>query len=212
MFPTGAFNPLFSIAAGLTGLIPFLAYYVISKTKIENKLPIISIILVIAFNLFIILFMCFNDEIRSESGKRAYTLYQWIKWSVSITALLLSILYIIGEIILRNKFKEKRFNKFYNIYTITSSVFVTYFIFKIPVGSLVQAFILDWDFLIILTSRMLTGFITSFVHIFIISVALDLSLSFNVKGALISPKILNFHENNEENTDTQISKEKVKQK
>lgn len=212
MFPTGAFNPLFSIAAGLTGLIPFLAYYVISKIKIETKLPVISIILIIAFNLFIILFMCLNDEIRSESGKKVYTLYPWIKWSVSITGLLLSILYIIGEIILRNKFKEKRFNKFYNIYTITSSVFVTYFIFKIPVGSLVQAFILDWDFLIILTSRMLTGFITSFVHIFIISVALDLSLSFNVKGALISPKILNFSENNDENMEAQISKEKVKQK
>ena len=40
--------------------------------------------------------------------------------------------------------------------------------------------------MIILTVRMLTGFVTSFVHIFLISVALDVSLNFNVEGALLN--------------------------
>ena len=51
---------------------------------------------------------------------------------------------------------------------------------------MIQAILLDWDFLIILLSRMLTGFITSFVHIFLISVALNVSLSVGIKGALIN--------------------------
>ena len=33
---------------------------------------------------------------------------------------------------------------------------------------------------------MLTGFVTSFVHIFLISIALDVSLNFNVEGALLN--------------------------
>ena len=63
---------------------------------------------------------------------------------------------------------------------------MTYFVFKIPVGSAIQAFVLNWEFMIILTARLLTGFITSFVHIFLISIALDVSLHFNVEGALLS--------------------------
>lgn len=185
LFPTGAFNPLFTIAASLTGLMPYICYVVIRRLHIEDKIPIISIVLIVAFNVILILFLIFNDYIYSESGKTAYELYLWLKISLIALSIGLSILFLVCLYFLNKRYKNKRFSKHYKINLIASSVFVTYFIFKIPVGSAVQAFVLNWDFLIILTTRLLTGFITSFVHIFIIAVALDVSLNFNVEGALL---------------------------
>ena len=186
LFPTGAYNPLFTIPASLTGLMPYLCYVFIRKIKIEDKFPFISVIIIVTLNVLLGLFFIFNDQIYSESGKTTYILYPWLKWTISAICLLLSIIYFICLYLLNKKYKDKRFNKHYKINLIASSVFLTYFVFKIPLGSLIQAFILDWEFLIILTIRMLTGFVTSFVHIFIISVALDVSLNFNVEGALLN--------------------------
>ena len=115
-----------------------------------------------------------------------YELYPWLKITISIVSAILSIVFFIALYLLNKKYKDKRFTRHYKINLIACSVFLTYFVFKIPVGSAVQAFILDWEFLIILTVRMLTGFVTSFVHIFLISVALDVSLNFNVEGALLN--------------------------
>ena len=175
LFPTGPYNPLFTIAASLTGLMPYLCYVFLRKTHIEDKFPIVSTILIVLLNVLLWVFFIFNDQIYSESGRTSYELYPWLKITISIA------LYLLNK-----KYKEKRFSRHYKINLIASSVFITYFIFKIPVGSAVQAFILEWEFLIILTVRMLTGFVTSFVHIFLISIALDVSLNFNVEGALLN--------------------------
>ena len=48
-----------------------------------------------------------------------------------------------------------------------------------------QAILLNYDFIVIMTVRMLAGFLTSFVHIIIILIALDVSLRFQEKGALL---------------------------
>lgn len=186
LFPTGPYNPLFTIAASLTGLMPYICYAALKKIKIEEKVPIISIILIVALNLFLMFFFIFNDVIYSESGKTTYELYPWLKWTISSVCLVLSIIFFVALSFLNKKYKNKKFSRNYSINLIASSVFLTYFIFKIPVGSAVQAFVLDWDFWIILTARLLTGFVTSFVHIFLISIALDVSLNFNIEGALLT--------------------------
>lgn len=190
IYPMGPFNPLYTIAASLTGLIPYLAYKTINFTKLENKFPIILTVILCALNIFVITFMATNDVIYSESGKKAYELYPWIKWSLSSTFVVLSVVFLLGTIYIRKRFKDRKFNKYYNSYIIASSVYVTYFLFKIPVGSLVQSLLLNYDFMIILTVRMLTGFLTSFAHIVIILMALDLSLRFNVEGALMTKNTL----------------------
>ena len=186
LFPTGPYNPLFTIAASLTGLMPYLCYVFLRKTHIEDKFPIVSTILIILLNVLLWVFFIFNDQIYSESGRTSYELYPWLKVTICIVSLVLSGVFFVALYLLNKKYKEKRFSRHYKINLITSSVFITYFIFKIPVGSAVQAFILEWEFLIILTVRMLTGFVTSFVHIFLISIALDVSLNFNVEGALLN--------------------------
>lgn len=190
IYPIGPFNPLYTIAASLTGLIPYLAYKIINFTKLENKFPFILTFILCALNIFVITFMATNDVIYSESGKKVYELYPWIKWSLTSTFVVLSTVFLIATIYIRKRFKERKFNKYYNSYIIASSVYVTYFLFKIPVGSLVQSLLLNYDFMIILTVRMLTGFLTSFVHIVIILMALDLSLRFNVEGALLNKNTL----------------------
>ena len=186
LFPTGPYKPLFTIAASLTGLMPYLCYVFLRKTHIEDKFPIVSTILIVLLNVLLWVFFIFNDQIYSESGRTSYELYPWLKITISIVSLVLSGVFFVALYLLNKKYKEKRFSRHYKINLIASSVFITYFIFKIPVGSAVQAFILEWEFLIILTVRMLTGFVTSFVHIFLISIALDVSLNFNVEGALLN--------------------------
>lgn len=203
----GAFNPLYTIAASLTGLIPYLAYKFINFTKLENKFPIFLTIILVALNIFVISFMATHDVIYSESGKKAYELYPWIKWGLSSTFVILSIVFVVGTIYIKNRFKNRKFNKYYNSYIIASSVYVTYFLFKIPVGSAVQTFLLGYDFMIILTVRMLTGFLTSFVHIVIILMALDVSLRFNAEGALLNKNNLTnriFHHKTTQNDDQLI--------
>ena len=97
----------------------------------------------------------------------------------------MSVAFLLGTLYIKRRFKDRKFNKYYNSYIIASSVYVTYFVFKIPVGSLVQAILLNYDFMVVMTVRMLAGFLTSFVHIIIILIALDVSLRFQEKGALL---------------------------
>ena len=186
LFPTGPYNPLFTIAASLTGLMPYLCYVALRKSRVEDKFPFVSLTLIVLLNVLLWVFFIFNNEIYSESGRTSYELYPWLKITISIVSFVLSFLFFIALYLLNKKYKDKKFTRHYKINLIASSVFITYFVFKIPVGSAVQAFVLDWEFLIILTARMLTGFVTSFVHIFLISVALDVSLNFNVEGALLN--------------------------
>lgn len=188
LFPTGAFNPLYTIAASLTGLIPFLAYWLLRKIKIEDKFPFIGASLSILFTIGLIIFCSLNDSITSESGKTTYQITTGMKFGLCITAICLTAALIVLCIFLPRIFKKRKFAKYYNINLIVSSVFITYFLFKIPVGSLVQSILLEWDFLVILLVRTMTGFITSFVQITIITIALDVSLHFNLKGSLIEIK------------------------
>ena len=41
LFPTGPYNPLFTIAASLTGLMPYLCYVALRKSRVEDKFPFI---------------------------------------------------------------------------------------------------------------------------------------------------------------------------
>ena len=210
LYPIGPFNPLFTIAASLTGLMPYLIYKFINITKVETKFPFVLSIILIALNIFVISFMACNDVIYSESGKKAYELYPWIKWSLSSTILALSIAFLFGTIYIKRRFKERKFNKYYNSYLIASSVYITYFSFKIPIGSLVQSTVLGYDYTLILVVRMLAGFLTSFVHIIIILIALDVSLRFNVQGALLETHKFKFnkrHKDNNIDTDNELLEE-----
>ena len=208
IYPTGgAFNPLYTVAASLTGLIPYLAYRAIKFTRLDNKFPILLGILMGALNIFTIIFMIFNDTIKSESGKTTYTLYPWIKWSVCSVLLALSVVFLIAMFFIKKKFSQRKFNENYNLYIVASSVYVTYFFFKIPVGSLVQALLLNWNFWMIFIVRTLTGFLTTFVHIIIICLALDLSLRFNMKGALLEPTFFEKRKNKQNNLEEEKPEE-----
>ena len=187
LFPKGAFNPLYTIAASLTGLIPFLAYFFLRKTKFEEKYPFIGTTICIIFSIAIVFFCIFNNQISSEYGTKKYELLTWHKVLLISLAIVLSSLFVFLCLFIPRKLKDRKFNKYYSINLIASSVFITYFIFKIPVGSLVQSYLMEVDFLLVFTMRMLTGFLTAFVHIVVISLALDVSLHFNVQGTLLNP-------------------------
>lgn len=180
----GSFNILYTIAAALTGLMPYLIYVLLRKIKIEEKFPFIGVTVCAVFSIGITIFMLLNDSIKSESGAKSYTLYPWMKWSIIIACFVLSILFIVFTLLLKYKLRNRHFAKTYNINLIASSVFLTYFLFKIPVGSAVQAFLMNWEFSFIFGARALTGFFTSFVHILIICVALDVSLHFHLESAI----------------------------
>lgn len=192
LFPTGAFNPLYTIAASLTGLIPFLAYFFLKKVKFEEKFPFIGASICVLFTIGILLFCIFNDQISSEYGTKKYDLLLWHKLLLSIGSLILSAVFIFFCLFIPRKLKNRKFNKYYSVNLIASSVFITYFIFKIPVGSLVQSYVMEVDFLMILTVRMLTGFLTAFIHIIVITLALDVSLLFNIQGTLLNENYMRF--------------------
>ena len=63
LFPTGAYNPLFTIPASLTGLMPYLCYVFIRKIKVEDKFPFISVIIIVTLNVLLGLFFILNDQI-----------------------------------------------------------------------------------------------------------------------------------------------------
>ena len=111
LYPIGPFNPLYTIAASLTGLMPFLIYRFISFTKLENKFPTILTIILIALNVFVIAFMANNDVIHSESGKTTYELYPWLKWTIVSTFLVLSVAFLSGTLYIKRRFKDRKFGK-----------------------------------------------------------------------------------------------------
>ena len=112
LFPTGAFNPLYTIPAALTGLMPGLVYIFIRKIKLEDKFPFVSLISISAFDIFIIFFMIFNNSIKSERSKKEYILEPWMKIGIIILALVLSILFFVLVYLLKKKFKNRKINNF----------------------------------------------------------------------------------------------------
>ena len=104
LFPTGPYNPLFTIAASLTGLMPYLCYVALRKSRVEDKFPFISLTLIVLLNVLLWVFFIFNNEIYSESGRTSYELYPWLKITISIVSFVLSILFFIALYLLNKKY------------------------------------------------------------------------------------------------------------
>lgn len=191
LFPQGGeFNPLFTIPASLTGLAPYFMYRIFNN-RFEKKYPISLTFILFTISLFLTIFFAMNDEIHSESGKRVYEIALWLKYTIGIGSFSLSAVFIVAVILIRNKFKNAKINSYYNIYTIATAIFTTYFIFKIPVSSLIKSFVLSYDFFFVFVVQCLVGFISCFIHIILCTIALNVSTFFNSRGALIkNSKIL----------------------
>ena len=185
----GAFNPLFTIPASLTGLMPYLLYRVFNN-KFEKKYPISLIVILLIISTFITIYFSLNSSIHSESGKKEYIIEDWLKYLMIFGSFGLSIIYIGGVILIKNKFKNAKINKYYNIYTIATSVFLTYFVFKIPVSSLIKSFVLNWHFWFVYLVQNIVGFLACFVHIILICVILNVTTFSNVKGALLRDDVV----------------------
>jgi Cation transport ATPase len=185
----GAFNPLYTIPATLTGLAPFFMYKLFNN-KFEKKFPISLTIILLFLSTFLCLFFTLNDSFKSESGKKVYEIQNWLKWTIGVGSYALSILFILGVILIKNHFKNTKINKYYNIFTISTSVFLTYFVFKIPVSSLVKSFVLSYNFWFVFVVQALVGFLACFVHIILVTIALNVTTFFDLKGALVNVKIV----------------------
>ncbi len=197
----GAFNPLFTIAASLTGLMPYLLYKVFDN-KFEKKYPISLIIILLLISTFITIYFSLNNSIHSESGKKEYVIEDWLRYVMIFGSFGLSIIYVVGVILIKNKFKNAKINKYYNIYTIATSVFLTYFVFKIPVSSLIKSFVLNWHFWFVYLVQNIVGFLACFVHIILICIILNVTTFSNVKGALVKDEaVIEEIKPEEENTD-----------
>ncbi len=185
----GAFNPLFTIPASLTGLMPYLIYRVFNN-KYEKKYPISLICILFFISTFIAIYFSLNNSIHSESGKKEYMIEDWLRYLMIFGSFGLSIIYVVGVILIKNKFKNAKVNKYYNIYTIATSVFLTYFVFKIPVSSLIKSFVLSYHFWFVYLVQSIVGFLACFVHIILICVILNVTTFSNVKGALVKEELI----------------------
>lgn len=180
----GSFNPLFTIPALLTGLIPYYAYKLLNN-KFDKKVPVSLAIVLFILSTIVSCIFIFNDSIYSESGKKSYEITLTMKILIPVLSYFLSFVYLLITKIIKDKFKDKRVSKYYNFNIVSSSVFITYFIFKIPVSSLIKSLILNYNFLFVFVCQLLVGFIACFVHSAIIFIALNVTTYFNTKGALI---------------------------
>lgn len=185
LFPQGgSFNPLFTIPALLTGLVPYFIYKLLNN-KIEKKVPLSLAIFLFVLSTAISLIFILNDSIYSESGKKSYEITLTTKIIVPILLYGLSFVYIFVTKLIKNKFKNHRVNSYYNFYIVSSTVLITYLVFKIPVSSIIKAFVLNYNFLFVLVCQLIVGFIACFVHTAIVYIALNVTTFSNTKGALI---------------------------
>ncbi len=189
----GAFNPLFTIPASLTGLMPYLIYKVFNN-KYEKKYPISLICILFLISTFITIYFSLNNSIHSESGKKEYVIEDWLRYLMIFGSFGLSIIYVVGVVLIKSKFKTAKINKYYNIYTIATAVFLTYFVFKIPVSSLIKSFVLNYHFWFVYLVQSIVGFLACFVHIILICVILNVTTFSNVKGALVKDEVLDCKE------------------
>lgn len=185
MFPQGGeFNPLFTIAASLTGLIPYFMYRLFSN-RIEKRFPISLLVILIGLSTFLTIYFWTNDFIYSESGKKSYEITNWLRYVITFGSFGLTILFLFVVFFIKKHFKNKKINSYYDIYTIGTAIFATYFFFKIPVSSLVKSFVLSYDFTLVFIVQAVVGFLACFVHIVLVSLALNVSTFFPTKGVLI---------------------------
>ena len=106
----------------------------------------------------------------------------------------LSIFYITAAVIVKIKFKNKKINENYNIFTLMSSMFLTYMLIKNPISSIITAYVLNYDFLFVLFIKLMTGFFTCLVHSIIVIFSLNITLMLNNRSALLEPMKLPFKE------------------
>lgn len=185
-FPQGgAFNPIFTIPALLTGLFPYFFYKLINYIKIEKKIPTILIILLTGFSIFTGVILFTKDII--QYGNKQYIFETWQKITLFSLVVGLSIIYIVSAILIKVKFKNKKINENFNIFALISSMFLTYMLIKNPISSLIMSFVLNYDFLFVLFVKLLAGFFTCLIHSIIVIFALNVTLMLNNKSAINEP-------------------------
>lgn len=191
LFPQGgSYDPLYSIPALLEGLAPCLIYLAITKLKLDKKKPILLGILILLFNIIVLVFVLTHDTFSYTATSKKYEFTPFLKAFIPSLFVVLGILFLIAIIVLKNKFANKKLNQYYNIYAIASSVFLTYFLIKIPISSLIFMYRLEYTYEIIFGVRSLTGFLTCLVHTFMCLLALDVSLKAGTKGYLVKELVL----------------------
>ncbi|HKL73249.1 MAG TPA: ECF transporter S component [Candidatus Onthovivens sp.] len=188
MFPQGGpYLPLYGIPATLAGLLPVLIYKVLKMSKIDNKLPISTGVILLALDIFVVLFMSLNDSINYNG--REYVFHDWIKISVITCFIALSIIFFIGLFLIKKYFKNGKVNKLYNIFAIAGAIYIMDFVFKIPISSAIGAFHFSYEFFIIFGVKILTGFISILIHIIIVLIALNIASAVSLRrGVLLESK------------------------
>lgn len=179
----GGYNPIYTIPALLTGLFPYIFYKIFNKIKIDNKFPTSLTIVLSIFSFFILFYFVLNDDV--VDGSKTYHIATWIQVLLVVLAFVLSIAFIVVLFVVKKKFANKSINKNYNIYALASCLFFTYMFIKIPIGSLIQAYMLNYSFLFILSVRIIAGFFTLMVHTIVVIILINVSLLFDVKSAAL---------------------------
>lgn len=185
VFPQGEFNPLFTIASSLGGLMPFIIYKILYMTKIEKKYPIILGLILLTISIGLTVFIGMNDSIRNDYSSKEYILYPRLKATLISIVWVMSILLFIGVIVIGYKFKNSKLNRYYSVSLIATSLFFTYYMFKIPISSAVFMYVYSFDFTVVFAMRCLKGIFNVFVDTLLTIIALNVSLKFGIKGALI---------------------------
>lgn len=180
----GAFNPIFTIPASLTGLMPYLLYKIFDN-RFEKKFPISLTIILTIVTSVIVLYFSLNNHIFSESGKKDYILEDYQRFLIIFGSIILSILYILGVIFVKKKFSRAKLNLEYNVYTIATAILLTYFVFKIPTSSLIKSFVLNFPFWFVYLIQNIVGLFACFIHIILVIMLLNVTTFFNTKGVLV---------------------------
>lgn len=198
LFPQGGpYDPLFSIPAIIQGFVPYFVYKLLEKVKADRKYPIVLGILMSISWVFILIFVLVNDTFSFTVGGREYEFTPVLKIVIPILFFVLSVILFVGIILFKRKYKERKLNQFYNLYLIASSMLITYFLFKIPCSSLINMYRLNYSFELIYGTKVMTAFLTFFVHFVIVTVALNVSLKSGIKGALLPKDLLKVGEREE---------------
>lgn len=195
LFPQGgAFNPAYTIPAVLTGLCPYFFYKLFNLVKVDKKIPLVLIILLSVFNLFLGSFFIFNDSVKVSKNPVVFSLT--LKIVLISLCVALSVIYIIAAIFVKRKFADKKINSEINIFSLITAMFATYMIVKNPVSALITSFFVKYDFLAILFTKILAGFFTCLIHSIIVIIALNVTLTVNMTPAICVNKRIK--ENDEE--------------
>ncbi len=191
LFPQGGpYDFLFSIPAIIQGFVPYFVYKFLEKVKADKKYPIVLGILMLLIDAFILIFVLTHDTFSYTTSSTEYEFTPALKVIIPTLFFAISIIFYIGILLFKRKYKERKINQYYNLYILAASMFLTYFLFKIPISAAIFMYRYEYSFEIVYGVRALTGFLTAFVHYIIVVVALNVSLKSGVKGALLPKDLL----------------------